>query len=192
MLSGAAKDVMEDTLPAYKPDAELTMMQVHSEMQAQDIRADRKPLNKNVGHVSQLTLVLICSIALQDTWKNGLDIMKLFETSFASPGMKVRKDAKKTRSDEGVAVLRCVVHWARVQGRHAYSYPLHLFLLVICFLFTVQAILDDVETQHKIMENLPLLAAFDGFKEITGRRLDDAGVSRDGRRRACRQKGAKV
>ncbi|EKU22395.1 hypothetical protein NGA_0461700 [Nannochloropsis gaditana CCMP526] len=89
VLSGAAKDVMEDTLPAYKPDGELTMM--------------------------------------QDTWKNGLDIMKLFETSFASPGMK--------------------------------------------------AILDDVETQHKIMENLPLLAAFDGFKEITGRRLDDAGTT---------------
>ncbi|TFJ82402.1 hypothetical protein NSK_006311 [Nannochloropsis salina CCMP1776] len=87
VLSGAAKDVMEDTLPAYRPDAELTMM--------------------------------------QDTWKNGLDIMKLFETSFASAGMK--------------------------------------------------AILDDVETQHQIMENLPLLASFDGFKEITGRRLDDAG-----------------
>lgn len=56
MLSGAAKDVMEDTLPAYRPDAELTMMQVHSEMQAQDIRADRKLLNKVTNLNSRLFL----------------------------------------------------------------------------------------------------------------------------------------
>lgn len=77
-----------DMLPAYKPDAELTMM--------------------------------------QDAWRNGLDIMSVFEDSFKSEGMKV--------------------------------------------------LLDNAEIQHQVMEKLPLLAAFDGFKAITGRRLDDAGT----------------
>eukprot|EP00624_Nannochloropsis_granulata_P000932 evm.model.NODE_14087_length_57995_cov_43.650368.3 len=40
----------------------------------------------------------------------------------------------------------------------------------------MQAVLDNAEIQHTILEKLPLLAAFDGFKQITGRRLDAEGV----------------
>ncbi|KAM3569067.1 hypothetical protein VYU27_008827 [Nannochloropsis oceanica] len=84
MTTGALKDM----LPAYKPDAELTMM--------------------------------------QDAWRNGLDVMSVFTSNFQSEGMK--------------------------------------------------AVLDNAEIQHTIMEKLPLLAAFDGFKQITGRRLDAEGT----------------
>lgn len=65
-------------------------------------------------------------VMMQDTWRNGLNVMSVFEDNFKSEGMKL--------------------------------------------------ILDNANVQHEIMEKLPLLAAFDGFKAITGRRLDDAGT----------------
>ena len=39
-----------------------------------------------------------------------------------------------------------------------------------------QVVLKNVEIQHRILEEMPLLAAFDGFKQITGRRLSDEQV----------------
>lgn len=39
-----------------------------------------------------------------------------------------------------------------------------------------QVLLKNVEIQHRILEEMPLLAAFDGFRQITGRRLSDEQV----------------
>jgi hypothetical protein len=39
-----------------------------------------------------------------------------------------------------------------------------------------QVVLKNVEIQHRILEEMPLLAAFDGFKQITGRRLSNEQV----------------
>ena len=43
-----------------------------------------------------------------------------------------------------------------------------------------QVLLNNAEIQHRIMEELPMLAAFDGFKQARGRRLSDEDVSRRG------------
>lgn len=40
-----------------------------------------------------------------------------------------------------------------------------------------QVLLNNAEIQHRIMEELPMLAAFDGFKQARGRRLSDEDVS---------------
>jgi hypothetical protein len=59
-----------------------------------------------------------------------------------------------------------------------------------------QVLLKNVEIQHRILEEMPLLAAFDGFRQVTGRRLNDEqvrlSVSEDrrsvkGRRKAWRE-----
>ncbi len=39
-----------------------------------------------------------------------------------------------------------------------------------------KVLLKNAEIQHRILEEMPLLAAFDGFKQITGRRLSDEEV----------------
>lgn len=39
-----------------------------------------------------------------------------------------------------------------------------------------QVLLKNVEIQHRILEEMPLLAAFDGFRQIMGRRLNDEQV----------------
>lgn len=41
-------------------------------------------------------------------------------------------------------------------------------------------ILDNVEIQHRILENIPALQAIAGFNEIQGRRLSDQEVRKDG------------
>lgn len=40
-----------------------------------------------------------------------------------------------------------------------------------------QVIQNNVEIQHRILEEFPLLAAYDGFKQARGRRLSDEDVS---------------
>jgi hypothetical protein len=45
-------------------------------------------------------------------------------------------------------------------------------------------ILDNVEIQHRILENVPALKAVSGFSEVHGRKLGDQEVSkREGRER---------
>ena len=88
--------------------------------------------------------------------------MSVFEDNFKSEGMKVGRDGRKERMG---------------------AMPHHLFMFILVLTLppylppSPQLILDNANVQHEIMEKLPLLAAFDGFKAITGRRLDDAGVS---------------
>ncbi len=49
-------------------------------------------------------------------------------------------------------------------------------LLIRPFFKQTQVLLKNVEIQHKILEEMPLLAAFNGFKQARGRRLSDEDV----------------
>ena len=49
-------------------------------------------------------------------------------------------------------------------------------MLIRPFFKQTQVLLKNVEIQHKILEEMPLLAAFNGFKQARGRRLSDEDV----------------
>ena len=49
-------------------------------------------------------------------------------------------------------------------------------MISTCVCLPYQVLLKSTEVQHRILEEMPLLAAFPGFKQIMGRRLNDEQV----------------
>jgi len=99
----------------------------------------------------------------------GLDALELFDTVFKSKAFGVRP------------VCLCAVIPSRVLRLFSVcpSPPLPPPLpLPPC---QNQQILDNVEVQHRLMEEIPILGAIPGFQEVKGRRLSDEEVGAEGR-----------